>query len=221
MISMRSDNGQFILQGSGQKDWCTSKLGSAQDVLRRTEGNRPLSANNSASIPEGLKRFDLFTSSSGTTVHASSLEGLTFPTGSGFETGFPRETWWLDVLNPTKDDIKVLAKAFSIHPLTCEAIRTEDAPEKVEIFENYYFVCFRSFINNTKVGLRSKSKPVNFSLVVFPQGIITFSFQPSQHSANVRERIRTLRKKAFLSSPWICYALMYVRLPVAPYFDPT
>ncbi|VEU21489.1 DEKNAAC102462 [Brettanomyces naardenensis] len=53
--------------------------------------------------------------------------------------------FWLDVYNPNEDEMKVLSKAFGIHPLTTEDIFLGEAREKVELFKDYYFVCFTSF----------------------------------------------------------------------------
>ncbi|SSD60212.1 uncharacterized protein SCODWIG_01973 [Saccharomycodes ludwigii] len=53
--------------------------------------------------------------------------------------------FWLDVLNPTEEEMKVISKAFGIHPLTTEDIFLGEAREKVELFRHYYLVCFRSF----------------------------------------------------------------------------
>ena len=53
--------------------------------------------------------------------------------------------FWLDVLNPTEEEMKVLSKAFQVHPLTTEDIFLGETREKVELFKDYYFVCFRSF----------------------------------------------------------------------------
>ncbi|OUM53701.1 hypothetical protein BVG19_g3008 [[Candida] boidinii] len=55
------------------------------------------------------------------------------------------EPFWLDVLNPTEEEMKVISKAFGIHPLTTEDIFLGEAREKVELFKDYYFVCFTSF----------------------------------------------------------------------------
>lgn len=53
--------------------------------------------------------------------------------------------FWLDVLNPSDDEMKLLARTFNIHPLTAEDILTGEIREKVELFKDYYFVCFSSF----------------------------------------------------------------------------
>jgi magnesium transporter len=53
--------------------------------------------------------------------------------------------FWLDVLDPTEEEMKVISKTFGIHPLTTEDIFLGEAREKVEVFKSYYFVCFTSF----------------------------------------------------------------------------
>lgn len=56
--------------------------------------------------------------------------------------------FWLDVLNPTEEEMKVLSKTFGIHPLTTEDIFLGETREKVELFRHYYLVCFSSFDSN-------------------------------------------------------------------------
>lgn len=66
--------------------------------------------------------------------------------------------FWLDVLNPTEEEMKVLSKSFGIHPLTTEDIFLGETREKVEIFRNYYLVCFRSFdVNDERQKRRDQS----------------------------------------------------------------
>lgn len=53
--------------------------------------------------------------------------------------------FWLDILDPLEEEMKVLSKTFGLHPLTTEDIFLGEAREKVELFRLYYFVCFTSF----------------------------------------------------------------------------
>lgn len=212
--------------------------------------------------------------------------------------------FWLDVLDPTEEEIKVLSKAFGIHPLTTEDIFLNEVREKVELFKDYYFVCFRSFdivqerlkrralneklsnleslnleeihsshsadaskLSNLKKAIgkvfgsrglgnndyetrshhddyesleagpeiggknmtkkqkeltitnlkqqikRQKSKyrelePLNFYIIVFHEGVITFHFSPTPHPVTVRRRARLLKDYLTVSSDWIAYALI-------------
>ena len=65
------------------------------------------------------------------------------PASSGDSTSV--EPYWLDILDPTEEEMKVISRTFGIHPLTTEDIFLGEAREKVELFKNYYFICFTSF----------------------------------------------------------------------------
>jgi magnesium transporter len=85
----------------------------------------------------------------------------------------PRPVFWLDVLQPTEAEMRLLSKSFGIHPLTTEDIMTQEAREKVELFRNYYFVNYRSFEQD--VTREDYLEPVNMYVVVFREGILSVS----------------------------------------------
>ena len=155
-------------------------------------------------------RFSFFSSESQSTVHASDLGDLVLPGDTFrdlFELGPAGGVWWLDVVSPTEAELQAISKAFSIHPLTTEDIVTQEAREKVELFKQYYFICFRTFYQLDKTSERFM-EPVNLYMVVFRDGVLTFSFTENPHASNVRQRIGKLREYVSLSSDWICYAMM-------------
>ncbi|KAI0175966.1 cora-domain-containing protein [Hypoxylon sp. FL1284] len=117
-----------------------------------------------------------------------------------------RPVWWLDVLSPTEAEMKVLSKAFGIHPLTSEDIMLQEQREKVELFRHYYFVNYRSFDQDAES--ENHLEPVNMYVVVFREGVISFHFSQTPHPANVRRRIRQLKDFMMLSSDWISYAII-------------
>ncbi|KAI9781841.1 MAG: CorA metal ion transporter [Geoglossum umbratile] len=117
-----------------------------------------------------------------------------------------RPTFWLDVLSPTEAEMKVISKAFAIHPLTSEDIMMQEAREKVELFRNYYFVNYRTFDQDT--NSEHYLEPINMYVVVFREGVISFHFSLTPHPANVRRRIRQLKDYLILSGDWISYAII-------------
>ncbi|KAK6461706.1 aluminum resistance putative divalent cation transporter [Scheffersomyces coipomensis] len=155
----------------------------------------------------GIERFSFFSSESEETVHAPDIPSLVEPGQSVRELFRNGEgTWWLDCGCPTDSEMKVLAKAFGIHPLTAEDIRMQEAREKVELFRNYYFVCFHTFEPDKES--EDYLEPINVYLVVFREGILTFHFSPISHPANVRRRVRQLRDYVDVTADWLCYALI-------------
>ena len=102
--------------------------------------------------------------------------------------------------------MKIISKAFGIHPLTAEDIMMQEAREKVELFRNYYFVNYRTF--DQDVSSDNYLEPVNMYVVVFREGVLSFHFSKTPHAANVRRRIRQLKDYLILSSDWISYAII-------------
>ena len=155
-------------------------------------------------------RFSFFSSEIEQTIHAPEIGDLVMP-GETFRDLFelPSESgaWWLDVLNPSEEEMDMFQKAFGIHRLTAEDIETKESREKVELFHQYYFVCFRSFHQMDKES-DEYLDPVNVYMVVFREGILTFTYAPSPHASEVRKRIGRLRNYINLTADWICYAMV-------------
>ncbi|KAG9949644.1 cora-domain-containing protein, partial [Aureobasidium melanogenum] len=118
----------------------------------------------------------------------------------------PRPTFWLDVLSPTETEMKILAKSFGIHQLTVEDIMMQEPREKVELFQSYYFVNYRSFEQDK--DNEEYMEPVNMYVVVFKDGVISFHFSMTPHPANVRRRIRQLNDYMSPTADWISYAII-------------
>ncbi|KAL8680590.1 MAG: hypothetical protein Q9186_003232 [Xanthomendoza sp. 1 TL-2023] len=155
-------------------------------------------------------RYSFFSSELEQTIHAAELGDLLTP-GETFRDLFdlpPKVgSWWLDVLNPTEDEIDAFQGAFGIHRLTAEDIKTQEVREKVELFKQYYFVCFRSFDQMDRTS-ENYMDPLNVYMVVFRQGILTFTYNQSPHAANVRKKIGKMRDYMALTSDWICYSII-------------
>lgn len=163
-----------------------------------------------AKKPEGLHRWSFFSSELEESIHATDLGDLLMPGETFkhlFELGPQGGCWWLDMLMPTEEEVEVICKAFGIHGLTREDIIQQETREKVELFKSYYFLCFRSFYQTDKES-EHYLEPVNVYAVVFREGILTFTFCPSPHAANVRKRMGRLRDYIAVGSDWICYALI-------------
>lgn len=117
-----------------------------------------------------------------------------------------RPVWWLNVMNPTDAEMRVISRTFGIHGLTTEDIMMQEAREKVELFQHYYFVHYRTF--NQDPRSEDYLEPINMYIIVFRDGILSFHFSPTPHPANVRRRIRMLRDYMILTSDWIAYAII-------------
>ena len=115
--------------------------------------------------------------------------------------------WWLDILDPTDQEIDALTEEFRIHARTSVAIKTRRALEKVEVFQHYYFGSFRSFYLEEKAGL-SHITPTSVFTLVLGKGLLSFAFGPSLHAAAVQKQLWRLNDPGFPCSDWICCALL-------------
>ncbi|KAJ5081373.1 hypothetical protein NUU61_009637 [Penicillium alfredii] len=202
--------------GAKSPDVDELKKSDSSDASSNASGEKPSKVVDGKVLVEVLQntnqptRFGFFSSESQSTVHAAELGDLVLPGDTFrdlFQLGPDGGVWWLDVVNPTEEELGAISRAFSIHPLTTEDIQTQEAREKVELFKQYYFVCFRTFDQMDKTS-EEFLEPVNFYMVVFRDGVLTFSFVDNPHAANVRKRIGKLRDYVSLSSDWICYAMI-------------
>ncbi|KAG6850192.1 hypothetical protein H0H93_016620 [Arthromyces matolae] len=82
----------------------------------------------------------------------------------------------------------------------------EETREKIELFRNYYLVCFRSFDQDPYSP--TYLEPLNMYIIVFREGILSFHFRPTPHPQNVRRRIKQLKDYIAVTSDWISYALI-------------
>ncbi len=182
------------------------------DSILNEKNEDPLCANGPRErIPIEPHRYSFFSSEIEQTIHAADFADLLSPGQTSrdlFELPPDSGVWWMNVLNPTEAELNVFRNAFNIHRLTTEDIITQEAREKVELFNQYYFVCFRSFGKDKTSD--KYMEPVNVYMVVFRHGILTFTYTQSPHAANVRKRIGKLRDYMLLGADWICYAMMYV-----------
>ncbi|KAJ8104821.1 hypothetical protein OPT61_g10548 [Boeremia exigua] len=84
-------------------------------------------------------RFTFFSSELDDTIHAAELGGLLMP-GERFrdlfETPPDGGVFWMDMVNPTEEEVFAICKAFGVHPLTREDICIQEPREKVELFHH-------------------------------------------------------------------------------------
>ncbi|KAJ1948618.1 CorA metal ion transporter [Linderina macrospora] len=130
--------------------------------------------------------------------------------------------FWLDVTDPTLDEMTSLARVFDIHPLTVEDILAEEETrDKFEEFPDYHFLMYRTIdfgsdnpstyeFNRGADGIATAC----YSMVVKKSCILTFhGARNLDHLGNVIDRLRSLADPQAhqippLTSAYIAYALI-------------
>ncbi|ORZ08974.1 hypothetical protein BCR42DRAFT_424390 [Absidia repens] len=154
-------------------------------------------------------RYTYYEASTGSLKSSSFRELLIKPTTAGGTVAsllIKSSCWWVDIFAPTDQEMRVLSKIFRMHPLTTEDIQAQESREKCEIFQNYMFISFRSF--NHDYSSQDYLEAVNFYIIIFKDGVLTFRFKPLPHPHNVRKRIHQLKDYIDITPEWINYALI-------------
>jgi magnesium transporter len=114
--------------------------------------------------------------------------------------------FWLDLLDPTEEELNALGTALDIHPLTIEDIQSEDTREKCDVFSNYYFVSVKGIVDDEE----SIVKPVPISILVFKQCIISIQYVSNIHTHRVLQRFKSqkLRFHHNITPDYVCYSLL-------------
>ncbi|KAL4912684.1 hypothetical protein BDW62DRAFT_194065 [Aspergillus aurantiobrunneus] len=161
-------------------------------------------------VPSEPTQLTFFSSQLDSCLQAPSLDALKAlyePLSPLLEDGTYGGLWWLDVTAPSEDDIETLSRIFNLHPLTTEDIKIRENREKIEAFGPYYFLSLRPARQvDTHEGARTSA--VNVYAVVFRDGVLSFSMGSNPHVGHVRSRIKEHQSHLYLTSDWICYALI-------------
>jgi len=201
-----------ILNEHGQVIEVPSSDSSLKAKTHEQELDEKFGHNSAVQHIADTNRFSFFSSAWESTIHAAEFGDLIMD-GENIRGLFEQpegETdgvWWLNMNNPTEEEIRAICRAFGVHPLTIEDIEKQETREKIELFPSYYFACFRSFQIVEEAEGR-EYEPLNVYVIVFREGTLSFSFAPNSHAAQVRKRITALKDYVALSSDWICYALI-------------
>ena len=196
-----------ILEAPSDMDLRRAKTGQSDDDEHVTAALPPPQ-------PIDQSRVSFFSSAWESTVHAADLVGLILPGENvrglfTFPKGESDGVWWLNMNNPSEEEVRGVCRAFGIHPLTIEDITTQESREKIELFPSYYFACFRSFYLDIDEQTQEREYiAFHIYVVVFREGTLSFSYASNTHASRVRKRITMLKDYVSLSSDWICYALM-------------
>ena len=116
--------------------------------------------------------------------------------------------FWLDICNPTTEELRALCEIFKVHPLTLEGLESEgeDIREKCDVFEKYYFVCIKAFEADSRSD--DYMLPINLYLLVSPSCVVTIHRDPLEFSHTIAKRMRLLTARTGLASDWIVYTIL-------------
>lgn len=137
------------------------------------------------------KKYLLYSSTSG--VHET--ENLVLPTAlDGF--------FWLNIFDPSPEDLACIARCFQIHETTIAEIREKSTPEKIDVYRNYAFMALRMFVNK-----RSR-EDINFNIIIFDNFIVTTHNKAWQGINNILNFCHVISTATFLNPSWVFLSII-------------
>jgi magnesium transporter len=111
---------------------------------------------------------------------------------------------WLDVTDPTDEDLALLQREFSLHPLTVEDVRHRHQRPKVELFKDYAFVVLRA------LDPSDPEDPGESEMHAFvgPRFLVTLRYTPVFDMTNVVRRWERQPELLALGGGFAAYVLM-------------
>ncbi|HEY7035552.1 MAG TPA: magnesium/cobalt transporter CorA [Thermomicrobiales bacterium] len=91
---------------------------------------------------------------------------------------------WLDVADPTDDDIRLLAEEFSFHPLAIEDVSRRHQRPKIDFYEGVVFIVFSAMQNTPDGSIRL----VEVDLFIGENYVVTVHEGPLEFLGETRER---------------------------------
>jgi len=112
---------------------------------------------------------------------------------------------WIDFQGMDADDMSLVTKRFKLHPLTVEDCLHLDTREKLEIFDDYFFVVanevhymeYSNVLNN-----------INVCIVIYADTILTFHASPLQCFDEVVRKMEFQVGRDIASTDWLMYSLL-------------
>ncbi|GAA5814325.1 hypothetical protein MFLAVUS_007819 [Mucor flavus] len=199
------------LQQDNKKDTSNTKrrrrlstMGGSDNRRYSMYGDRMMNSDNKTETD--IYRVTYYSPSEASTIHSRTISEIPEYSEDSLTDMLKKGCFWIDIQNPTDNEMKALCEAFHIHPLTVEDICMEEQREKCEVFMNYYFICFRSFDQDEFSP--NYMQPSAIYIIILKEGVITFHFKPMPHPHNVRKRIKQLKDYINVTPDWICYGLL-------------
>lgn len=134
--------------------------------------DREVSIKTSTVVSDHWIKSHFFWSEAVGTIKAHTFDEFNFkPITSNTRKSLESGPFWMNFCNPDAEEMDNISKAFQLHPLTSEDIRTPDTREKCEVFANYYFVVIRTFDHDA--FSENFMCPITMYIVIFKQCVIS------------------------------------------------
>jgi magnesium transporter len=99
----------------------------------------------------------------------------------------PTEQLWIDLLEPTPEDLAYVRDRFGLHPLAVEECENTGVRPKIEEFDDHVYLVFHGINHNTG---EDHLQGVEFKVFLWPDRLITVHNRPSTSIRAVQEHLQ-------------------------------
>ena len=110
-------------------------------------------------------------------------------------------TVWINLLEPSNDELQTLGQSLAIHELTMEDLENPKVRPKVEDFDEYLFVVFKAMNFNEGEDLLNA---INLNLLLFKNILISVHLKPL---LSINDLIKELKRKPTLMQKGVAFLL--------------
>ncbi|KJE91002.1 hypothetical protein CAOG_02211 [Capsaspora owczarzaki ATCC 30864] len=153
-------------------------------------------------LAESHPRYTIMSQTNSTRTYADLSELLSHNPDEVLSPG--GQQFWIDVHKPTKHDMRMMEHVFNLHPLTTEDVLSDDTREKLEVYDNYLFICLHSYsLNEMDYSLNDNGLVF---VCLFANYVITFHDVVSPPITRVYQRLK--RKASHVRPDWVVYFVL-------------
>ena len=117
----------------------------------------------------------------------------------------PKRLFWLNIFDPSEEDIRTLGALYGVHEMSIEDIRKKNTEEKVETFRNYTFISLKMM---GRGGFRADTEDTDFNVLVFREFVITTHNKPWIGVNDAVNFLALLCRYTDFSSTWVVYSVV-------------
>lgn len=111
--------------------------------------------------------------------------------------------YWLNIFNPTEQDLEILGNHLGVHDVTLIDIREKNTDEKLEYFKNYIFLSMK-LLSTCDLG----TEDIDFNILIFKNFIITTHDKRWTGIKDILNFLSTISSHTTLYPDWVFYSII-------------
>lgn len=113
-------------------------------------------------------------------------------------------SFWLNIFNPSEDDLRMLGEVYKVHDISLTDIRERDTEETFEVFRHYTFISLK--LLNCEV--LSPTEDIDFNIMIFKNFVITTHDKPWSGTNDIVNFVSLICEYTAFCPDWVVYSVV-------------